>query len=120
MSQKRYDFAFFLTAKPFGFDPGLQTLDSIRKIFVLLNDDGLKPFDFGVNAMMSFETKIGLQFIANYNHGFINLIPGDASRPNMQSHYFGIRGLYVLSKFAVKTRSSRDCSNSIKTLRVFC
>ena len=30
-------FAFFLIAKPLGFDPELQTLDSIRKVFVLLN-----------------------------------------------------------------------------------
>jgi len=59
------------------------------------NSDRLKAFDFGVNAMVSYETKIGLQFIGNYNHGFTNLIPGDPSRTEMQSHYMALRVAYI-------------------------
>jgi hypothetical protein len=60
------------------------------------NDDDMKGFDFGANVVTGYQSPGGFSWSANFNQGFSNLVPGDASTSSMKSHYFGIRLGYVL------------------------
>ena len=63
------------------------------------DNDNLKGFDFGFNALAGYKFKSGLSVAANYNLGLSNLISGSNSDGSLRSLYGGIRlGYWLRSK----------------------
>ena len=61
------------------------------------DEDVMKSFDFGANALTGYQFKGGLLIAANYNIGLSNLAPGsDPNKGSLKSSYFGIRLGYLL------------------------
>lgn len=69
---------------------------TVKAKFGNSDDDHMKGFDFGANAVAGYQFPEGFLIMANFNQGLSNLIPGDADNSKLKSHYFGIRLGYVL------------------------
>ncbi len=61
------------------------------------DQDVMKSFDFGANAVTGYQFKGGFLIAANYNIGFSNLAPtNDSNKGSLKSSYFGIKLGYLL------------------------
>ena len=69
---------------------------SVKAKFGNSDDDHMKGFDFGANAVAGYQFPGGFLIMTNFNQGFSNLIPGESGNSKLNSHYFGIRLGYVL------------------------
>jgi Outer membrane protein beta-barrel domain len=87
-------FAFGVSGK-IKVDDGTTKADEKVKFGNSDNDD-LKPFDFGANAVAGYQFSSGLFIAANYNFGLSNLMPGDAQNSSVKSRYAGIKLGYLL------------------------
>jgi Outer membrane protein beta-barrel domain len=87
-------FAFGVSGK-IKVDDGTTKADEKVKFGNSDNDD-IKPFDFGANAVAGYQFSSGFFIAANYNFGLSNLIPGDAQNSSVKSRYAGIKLGYFL------------------------
>lgn len=60
------------------------------------DNDDLKAFDFGMNALGGYQFKSGFFIAANYNLGISNLAPGTTNNDILKSRYAGIKLGYLL------------------------
>ncbi len=60
------------------------------------DNDDLKAFDFGINALTGYQFKSGFFIAVNYNLGISNLAAGSVSDDILKSRYAGIRMGYLL------------------------
>ncbi len=75
---------------------GIKTSEKVK--FGNSDDDMLKAFDLGANALTGYQFKNGFLIAANYNLGLSNLAPGSGTdKGKLKSSYFGIKLGYVIN-----------------------
>ena len=89
-------FSFGVSGKVKAESGGTKTDEKIK--FGNGDDDMLKAFDLGANALTGYQFKNGFLIAANYNLGLSNLAAGsDPNKGTLKSGYFGIKLGYLLS-----------------------
>lgn len=66
------------------------------------DNDDLKAFDLGINALSGYQFKSGFFIAVNYNIGLSNLVAGDVPNSSLKSSYTGIRLGYLLNSTSRK------------------
>ena len=96
---------FFIGAGPsisFGVSGKFKSSDGTNKTdehvkYGNTDNDDLKAFDLGINALSGYQFKSGFFIAVNYNIGLSNLLPGDVPNSSLKSSYTGIRLGYLLN-----------------------
>jgi hypothetical protein len=72
---------------------------SVKLSFGNSDNDDMRRIDLGGNIVAGYQFKNRIFVMANFNQGFSNLAPGNASNGKLRSHYFGLRlGYFIKGK----------------------
>ena len=83
-------FSFALSGK-WKYEDGTNSLTEDVQFGDDPDNDDLKSFEVGVNALTGYRFPNGLFIAAGYNAGLTNLFPGGSDDGTLKSHYFSVK-----------------------------